>query len=273
MKRRSLVALTLSIVLILGLWLALTPERSEAGPRLLPPRPGESEEGGGEGEEESDEPPPPPSFSAVYGTVTNWGYRGEPKVPIDLSGAGWRTEVTSDDNGFYGRGGLGIGIGLVNLKAPPWCRSMTQDMAIRFDGYKALEVNLVCYGGETPPVLPVTPLMKVDRLRASPGEQVTYTVTVMNSLNSPMAGVTLTALLPSEMKDIEASSSQGNTEVWDNLVTAELGWLELGEMAQVTIVATVKEGTPAGTVLTNHASLLYTAGLAAQSPPVAVEVK
>lgn len=270
MKQRLLITLALSTLLILGLWLAVAPGRSEAGTRFLPPRPGQ---GRGDGEEKCDEPPRPPSSSAIYGTVTNWGYRNEPKVPIELSGAGWRTEMTSDDNGFYGRGGLGIGIGLVNLKAPPWCRSTTHDVAVRFDGYRAFEVNLVCYGGETPPVLPVTPVVSADRLHASPGEQVTYTVTVTNSLSHPMAGVTLTALLPPEVEDVEAWSGQGSTEVWDNLVTAEIGWLEMGEMAQVTIVATVEEGTPAGTVLTHRASLLYTAGLTAQSPPVAVEVK
>jgi uncharacterized repeat protein (TIGR01451 family) len=168
--------------------------------------------------------------------------------------------MTSDDNDFYGRGGMGIGIGVINFKALPWCRPTTQDVAVRFDGNKAFEVNLVCYGEKTPPVLPVTPVMSADRLQASPGEQVTYTVTVRNSLSSPLAGVTLTALLPLEIKDIEASLSQGNTEMWDNLVTAEIGWLEPGEMAQVTIVGTVKEGTAAGTMLTNRASLLYTGG-------------
>ena len=73
------------------------PDRPEAPPdRPDPPTSGPGDtrrEDGGQSERHT----PVGSYSTVYGVVTNWGYRHEPKLPVTMEGGSWRIQKITDD--------------------------------------------------------------------------------------------------------------------------------------------------------------------------------
>jgi uncharacterized repeat protein (TIGR01451 family) len=78
-------------------------------------------------------------------------------------------------------------------------------------------------------------------LRASPepvlvGQNLTYTVTVTNSGPSNATGVSLTDLLPADVNYVSAVSSQGSVSQANGSVVANLGEIDFGNTATVTIV-------------------------------------
>src|SRR5207248_2382387 len=91
--------------------------------------------------------------------------------------------------------------------------------------------------------------------QVSAGQNLTYTVTVANNGPSPATGVTLTDTLPAGVTLVSATSSQGTVTASGNTVTGNLGTINNGANATVTII--VQAPATAGT-LTNTASAAAT---------------
>lgn len=211
--------------------------------------------------------------ATIFGTVTNWGYQNEPGLPVQFSGAGWQTAKITDGNGHYASDCMGIGVGLVNVLTPPHLTPLTTDVALRL-GYKAAyEINLGIYSGEAAPPLDL-PVLIAGETQVTPGATVSYTITVESSSgdHQPMKDVLITDLLPDELLLTGAISTVGNLERWGNLLTADIGTLEPGQQAVITVSAAVPEDTPPGTVITNRASLIRSGNLVVQTHPVRIEV-
>ncbi len=84
------------------------------------------------------------------------------------------------------------------------------------------------------------------------GDKLTYSLTVTNNSSTKATGVTFTNELPSGLKDVSATSSKGGIPKNNNgIITAELGDLNTGESAKITINAT---SIAAGT-FSNNASV------------------
>ena len=84
------------------------------------------------------------------------------------------------------------------------------------------------------------------------GDKLTYSLTVTNNSPTKATGITFTNELPSGLKDVSATSSKGGTPENNNgIITTELGDLNTGESAKITINAT---SIAAGT-FSNNASV------------------
>lgn len=220
----------------------------------------------------------PVPCSDICGVIINWGYRNEPKLPIDLRGGGLQTLKFTDDNGYYAFQCLGIGVGLLNLVLPPGLSPMTTDVAIRLGYQEEFEVNLGLYGGEVVPSLHVTPTMTVSDVSVLPGGTLTYTIQVTNTLGPLSTGrkmedAMVTDLLPECLTSVEVTSTVGTLELWGNLLTADIGELAPGQAVTITVKATVGEDVLPTSIIANQASLFHGGNVTVQTAPITVEVK
>lgn len=219
------------------------------------------------------------SCPSVHGFVLNWGYQNEPRIPVNLNGASWRTQHLTDDNGLYASECLGWGIALLNLSVAPPSQPMTTDVAVRLGYRESLEVNLGLYGSNIVPTPPVTPQMTANTATARPGDLVIYTLTLANpalkpdgSAGTTMEAVMATVLFPPELIPVSMNTSTGTLELWGQLVTANAGSLSAGQTATITITARIEESIPADTIIACRASLLYQDNVATQTSPVTVKI-
>jgi uncharacterized repeat protein (TIGR01451 family) len=103
------------------------------------------------------------------------------------------------------------------------------------------------------PVLTIT--KSASPTEVFPGGQVVFSIRVCNVGEATAASVIVSDALPGEMDLVSAWASQGKVVVEGNAVRAELGALEVGECASVTIVARVRDDVAPGTEIRNVASV------------------
>ena len=287
---RKLSFISLMTLLGVALWLAWgslspaladdpPPDRPSAPPstpggppgRTTPPSPGEG--GGGRHKSGGD------IFgcSNVHGVVTNWGYHNEPKIPVTLNGPGWQTQKVTDDNGFYASDCLGLGLALLNPVSPSSLRPMTKDVAIRLGFRPVMEVNLGVWA-DLPPEPEVRPTMAASVSQLQPGQKVSYTIRVTNTLSAvsgarpAMGEVMVTDLLPESLTPITATTTQGLVEWWGQLLTVDVGTLAPDKGVTIVVTAQVQADAPATSIIANQASLLHHDHVAVQTPVVSLEV-
>jgi uncharacterized repeat protein (TIGR01451 family) len=212
------------------------------------------------------------SCSTLHGVVINWGYRNEPQTPVQLTGYNWQDQKVTDDNGYYAFDCLGNGIGMVNLVVPPGSRPVSPDVALRLGYWPDFEVNLGFYNTETAPALAVTPTLTVSAHSVLPGQTITYTLGLTNTTPSPLSRVLLTDLLPTTLVSIAVTTTVGSIEVWDNLLTADIGELAPTRGVSITVAGIVSNDTVSGALITHRASLLYTGHIVVPTTPVTTVV-
>lgn len=95
----------------------------------------------------------PPLKARVFGFVydySNASYQSGVSVVID--GGGWQVETVTDSNGYYEVGGLGVGIGILNLRLPKGTTPVVFDWPVRLGSGAELRVDLGYYWGDDPPI-------------------------------------------------------------------------------------------------------------------------
>ncbi len=88
-----------------------------------------------------------------------------------------------------------------------------------------------------------------------PGGQVVFTIRVCNEGDATAENVVVSDALPPELELVSASASQGTVVIEGNGVRAELGALEPGACAEITIVTRVRADVAPGTQIVNVASV------------------
>ena len=112
----------------------------------------------------------------------------------------------------------------------------------------------------TPPAAPepgpeITISKSASPSEVHPGGLVTYGIQACNVGGGAAASVIVSDAVPGEMDLVSASASQGRVFVEGNGVRAELGALEIGACATVTIVARVRPDVAPGTEIRNVGSV------------------
>jgi uncharacterized repeat protein (TIGR01451 family) len=296
-KNLLFLLITVGVVCLISfMTLPLSPALAEGPPPDRPePPPGQSggppdrpqPPSGGGGDTSSGSPHHGTSSdlcNTVHGLTINWGYGYEPKVPVELNGPGWQALKLSDDNGAYASDCFEAGIALVNPVSPPWLRPLANNVAIRLGYWPSYEVNFGFYSGPTAPLPEVSPTMTVFPTGGRPGDTLTYTLYLTNTLVSPSTGpltmtnVLLTDLLPTGLAPVTVTTSLGETEIWDNLVTISLDELSPGQTAVISLTTLIqqptitKAQTITDSVIINQASLIYPGHITAQTPPIPAEI-
>lgn len=206
----------------------------------------------------------PPS---LHGIVINWGFRNEPSIPVQVSGADWRLDTTSDATGYYLFERLGNDVVWLNVVPSEGSnvKPLTTDVAVRPAIGEETIVNLGVYEGSEALPLPVTHTIEASATQVQPGDRVTFTVHIKNNLETPMTHVQLTDYLPAGLGFVSADSDHGPMNYADNLVIVRLGSLKPGDEATVTIVTLVEPDGAESWELTNRSSLLYRESVATQA--------
>lgn len=86
------------------------------------------------------------------------------------------------------------------------------------------------------------------------GGQITYTIFVFNAGPDDAANVAVTDPLPANTSFVSANASQGTVMFAANTITANFGTILLNEGAQLTVVVTVNNNVPRGTMISNTAT-------------------
>ncbi|NJN92669.1 MAG: hypothetical protein HC875_00595 [Anaerolineales bacterium] len=189
----------------LGVALALAQE-PEPRPPLPPVKGGNDDRGDHHGNGDHDSAPTLGNgrVSGFVYSYSDRAYVGGVKVVI--SGGGWQAETTTDSNGFYQFGGLGIGRGMLNLRLPPGAFPVVFDWPVQIDDGADLQVDLGYYWQDQS-VLPAIASGQIS------GQNLT-----LNVKNQTSAALQSSILEITSPVDLELSSavtvSQGKTEVY-----------------------------------------------------------
>jgi len=211
----------------------------------------------------------------LHGTVFDWGRGPMPAgVELVLTGDGWQAPAVTDVFGQYAFRNFGDEIAFLNAFIPPEREDLfllTSDLPVWIRSDSELVVNIALYPkGVTPdPALHVK--ISASAAEVSQDENVSYTITVLNSSNQDVSQVVIADLMPEGLSLVEALTSQGTAIQDRGLVWAKIGDLAAGETAMVTIVARVGASVKPGTTILNKTSVYSRESVAVQNEaPIAV---
>lgn len=155
------------------------------------------------------------------------------------------SNVNNDDNGqvLAGQGIVAAAITLLTTSEPTndGDTDNNTNLSLDFGVVSTLDIQIV---------------KTLTSTAAVAGNQLTYTLTILNNGPIDGTGVTVTDVLPSTLSLVSATASQGTVTPTGNNISASLGNLASGATATITIVATLSSAAT-GT-LTNTATVTST---------------
>jgi len=201
---------------------------------------------------------------SICGQVINLeANSGEAGQTVRFGGVG--LETTTDANGNYAFGRLGQDVGFLNVIIPEESdlRAATENIPLAPIPGQIIIANLGVYRDrQVAPLL--APSVRAEPGWVRPGQQVTFTVQVENSLPNKISGVMVTDLLPEGLLLAGVTSDHGDVYQRGNYGAAFIGDLASGEAATVAFIADVGADAASGT-RTNQVSLAYREHAAAQA--------
>lgn len=204
----------------------------------------------------------------LHGTVFDWGKGNMPAgVQVILSGAGWSVPVETDAAGGYVFQDIGNEVAFLNAVVPDDrgdLVSLAADLPVRIDVNGELVVNLAFYPKDLAP----DPLIRLEVVssspEATPDENVSFVITVVNDWSEGINQVIVADYLPEGLTYGSASTSQGSVVFDRGLVWAELGPMAPGSSATVSVVVKVSADAEPGTVFANKAVAYHSENAALQ---------
>jgi uncharacterized repeat protein (TIGR01451 family) len=139
------------------------------------------------------------------------------------------------------------------------CPQVTNTASVRADGLAVVNSNQVTTTVPCPQNVPSLALVKTGTATVTQGGAVTYTVTVTNSGTGAATNVVITDNLDDTFTGVSASSTIGTCSVAaGNVVTCNVGTLNAGQSATITINATAPTGSCP--TITNQATGSHSGG-------------
>lgn len=88
----------------------------------------------------------------------------------------------------------------------------------------------------------------ISQSEANPGDEVTYTINVVNRGNIAAENVVVTDSLPDELTIVDMSTSRGEASMRGQTISVTIGLMEPGEEVTIRVRARVKADTPPSTI-------------------------
>ncbi len=103
-------------------------------------------------------------------------------------------------------------------------------------------------------------ILSADKSTPSAGENITYTLVVSNNGSVPALNISISDMLDAKLEYVSINSTQGTLLNLQNPVQWNVGTINAGGTATVTIVAQVKDRTVPNTIINNQIGVTYSAG-------------
>jgi uncharacterized repeat protein (TIGR01451 family) len=100
----------------------------------------------------------------------------------------------------------------------------------------------------------------VDKTTVKAGDNLTYNLTVTNSNKAAATNVVVTDSLNANLEIVSVTAQRGTVTTSGNVITVNIGNMNISESVTITIVAKVKASTPVTTVIPNVASVSANGG-------------
>jgi len=214
-----------------------------------------------------------PGCAVVKGQVLNWGYGPEPNVGVQLTDGGWQVSTASATDGNYGIGGLGTGVATLHVSLAPGqeaaLRPLAQDAGIYLNCDFPTIANLAVFSGDA--IEPPAAISVEANGTLAADSRVALRYTVKNNLPNQITNVIVTDLLPPGLiaLDVQAAAAQ-TAQIIPNseggqLVMVYLNTLDSSDEASILVTLTASADLPAGSQLSNNATLFYAESVAHQT--------
>ena len=205
--------------------------------------------------------------AAVYGAALHWGVGGQGGVGLRLGGGGWQVEQATSDDGRYHFGGLGVGLGILQVEPGfPGLHPMIDQAAVRLSCDFATQAVIGLYSGAERPTPPGRISMQTSTQTIAPGDGVEFILTVTNTLPNPISQVVVTDLFPEGLTIKSVNASAGTVELVDGkMLAVMIGDIPEGGTATISVFTRLTEQAGEGAQLVNTATLFYAESAADQA--------